>query len=144
MRELFIEEKQNLYIDEHAELQDWAMMLSKTSFVSDLAATESLAAWSIDGAQLLNAVFEGHHPWSSSLFDIQDDKESKATESNSTSSLRPRVMFGTSLTESLELLVARVVIGLKISGKIESTAFVLLRGNCTRLNVSQTVLSLFV
>lgn len=137
MRELFIEEKQNLYIDEIAELENWAIIFSKTSFSNNTETMHSLAAWSINGADLLNSIFEGKHHWSSSLFDVGDSKGGSVLQ------LRPRVMFGTSLTENLELLVARVIVGLRIASKADCIALKLLQKNCLRLNVSQAVLSAF-
>lgn len=143
MRELFIEEKQNLYIDESAEVEVWAFMLSSMSFSEDLGAVGRLADCAVDGAEQLNAIFEGKHPWSYSLFCLMDNGGIRLPNGDIVSRSQPQVMFGTSLTESLELHITRVVVSLRLSGKSDCVAYKRLQENCVELKMSQTLLSAF-
>lgn len=139
MRELFVEEKQNLYVDEATEIKTWTPILARTSFQNDCKMAGRLAAWSKDGAGYLNTILRGKHPLSSSLFDVG---EGGSTE-GSLLHRGTKVVFGTTLTEDLELLIARIVVSLRLAVEGKCTELKELYATCVDLKMSPALLEAF-
>ncbi|MBA7492633.1 hypothetical protein ES702_03183 [subsurface metagenome] len=143
MRELFVEEKQNLYVDESSEIKTWTAVLAKSLPHNGSEITVKLAAWAKDGAEYLNTILRGKHPLSSSLFDAVNEDGNEEQKEEPLLHLQTKVMFGTTLTEDLELLVTRIVVSLRLSGESGCNELKALHEACIGLNMSQPLLSAF-
>lgn len=133
--DLFAEERQNLYVDDTNEIISWSALFQQSSATISANLANKLAVWAKDGIKVFTSLFEGNHPLSLSLLEIEH-KESV---------IRPclKVMFGTCLTQDLETLLTQVVLGLKMSDESERSILEMLLRQCVRLNMSQTVITAF-